>query len=125
MIKLDDVISEVSRFRDLSIVRMQGYKRMRDFVYPRQEFTFLARELTNCSLTLIGEHINRDHTTVIHSISQVKKRIKKDPEYAQEIDQMRRAIQAKKPIGAVRIMLCKSGPRHTRPQPNATQAQHT
>jgi chromosomal replication initiator protein len=125
VIKLDDVVAKVSEFRGLSEVQIRGPIRTRDHVRPRQEFCYLARKVTDFSFPAIGRFISRDHTTVLHSIEQVEKRMAADPEYRREINRMRCALMAKSQPGRVRVMPLLCGPRHTRPQPNATLAQHT
>ena len=41
--------------------------RKREYVDARAFYYKLCRELTNCSLTTIGESVGRDHSIVLHS----------------------------------------------------------
>jgi len=49
---------------------LEGYSREKRFVLARQQFCYWARSLTACSLPQIAAVINRDHTTVLHSINK-------------------------------------------------------
>lgn len=52
----------------------------------RQIAMYLTREITGRSYPEIGRAFgNRDHTTVIHAVRLVKKRIAEDPQVAEEI----------------------------------------
>ena len=47
---------------------------------------YLIRRMTSLSLSETGgEFSNRDHTTVLHSIEQVEKKMKKDPSFAETV----------------------------------------
>jgi chromosomal replication initiator protein len=64
---------------------------------------YLSRELTPMSLPSIGKRFHRDHTTVIHAIKAVERRILCDLELVEDIailrerlsvDQEREAVAA-------------------------------
>ena len=68
--------------------------RKKEVTVPRQIAMFLAKQLTENSLKLIGLHFgNRDHSTVIHAIQTVDKRCKDDPTFAQLVDNLKNAIR--------------------------------
>ena len=68
--------------------------RKKEVTMPRQIAMFLAKQLTDNSLKLIGLHFgNRDHSTVIHAIQTVDKRCKDDPTFAQLVDNLKNAIR--------------------------------
>lgn len=61
----------------------------------RQIAMYLTRELTNRSLPEIGRAFGgRDHTTVIHAIRQVKKRMSEDCLVAADIEALQKALRA-------------------------------
>ncbi|QDP58860.1 MAG: putative bacterial DnaA helix-turn-helix protein [Prokaryotic dsDNA virus sp.] len=51
--------------------------RKRKAVYARAIYFKLAREKTHLSLKQIGESLNKDHATVLHSINNIFEEIKK------------------------------------------------
>jgi chromosomal replication initiator protein len=52
--------------------------RRQPLVLCRQIAMYLCRELTDLSLPKIGEHFQRDHTTVLHSVEKVKRILRSD-----------------------------------------------
>ncbi len=55
-------------------------RRARHVAWPRQEAMYRAYKETNLSLPAIGRYFgNRDHTTVMHAIKQVEKRMLEGP----------------------------------------------
>ena len=73
---------------------MQSARRDREVCRPRQIAMFLCREYTPRSFPDIGRRFgDRDHTTVIHAIRQVEKLCIKDPEFAEDVRLLRRAVE--------------------------------
>ena len=58
---------------------------------------YLIRRMTNLSLTEIGDPFSgRDHTTVLHSIEQVEKKMKQDVAFAETVRSIISNINSKK-----------------------------
>jgi len=73
---------------------MTTRRKGRDVAHPRQIAMYLAAELTPKSTPTIGKYFGgRDHTTVIHAIRAVKRRIATDAEVAEDL-RILRAILA-------------------------------
>jgi chromosomal replication initiator protein len=52
---------------------------------------YVARELTDLTLADIGAHFGgRDHTTVIYAIERIEERVRKDPQLAQLLEELKR-----------------------------------
>ncbi len=50
---------------------------------------YLARELTDYSLPMIGDSFGgKDHTTVLHSYNKIKKQIKTDKKFKLTVDRL-------------------------------------
>ncbi|MCW9041715.1 MAG: hypothetical protein OQK05_00105 [Pseudopelagicola sp.] len=84
-VSLASVLDAVSKHRHVSIKALKSPLRERRIAWPRQEFMFLAHELTGFSLSVIGNRVFRDHTTVMHGIAAVRHRMR-DPEYKSEME---------------------------------------
>lgn len=56
--------------------------------HPRQVAMYLCRELTRHSLPRIAERFRRDHTTVLHAVRAVKRRMLADNQLAIDIDML-------------------------------------
>ncbi|MBI4720910.1 MAG: chromosomal replication initiator protein DnaA [Chitinivibrionia bacterium] len=58
---------------------MKSKIRTAKYAFPRQVAIYLSRELTNCSLTQIGQRFGgRDHTTVIHACQKIRELLDRD-----------------------------------------------
>ena len=67
-IGISEILSLISKQYNVRLSDLQGKKRTRSIVRPRQICMYLARELTKLSLGEIGGYFGgRDHTTVIHA----------------------------------------------------------
>ena len=67
-----DILKTVSNYYGVSIEDIKGKCRKRKIVKPRQIIMFLLRTKARMVLSDIGEVMNRDHTTVIHSITCIQ-----------------------------------------------------
>lgn len=86
LITSDTIIKEICRYFRLEEDQVTGQTRNRDCVNARQIAMYLIRRMTNLSLAEIGEPFNgRDHTTVLHSIEQVEKKMKQNNDYAETV----------------------------------------
>lgn len=73
---------------------MTSRDRVRHIAWPRQIAMYLTRELTHRSLSSIADAFRKkDHTTVIHAIRTVERRMKDDPLIAADVDAFRKALK--------------------------------
>lgn len=89
----ETVIRAVCLFRGIDRADLLGEARA--FTSARHELAYMLRTCTTLSLARIGEVMaGRDHTCVVNSVNRVRERMLSDPEYLDEIDQMRLACHA-------------------------------
>lgn len=72
-------------------IRMEDFnskRKTQSIAWPRQIAMFLTTDLTDLSLPEIGREFNRDHSTVVHARDMVQEKIKTDPFFAAEINQI-------------------------------------
>jgi chromosomal replication initiator protein len=80
------ILNEVASFYKLEERQITGKSRQASLITARQAAMFLIREMTNMSLEQIGDKVfNKDHSTVSHSLQQVEKRRKEDPDYDNDL----------------------------------------
>jgi hypothetical protein len=85
----------VAAYYKIPVREMTSERRHREVSHPRQVAMYLAYELTPKSLPDIGKRFgDRDHTTVIHAIRQVKKRIIEDHEIYADVQALRERLAA-------------------------------
>ena len=88
-ISVGQIQKTVSDYYNIKVNSLLSKKRTKDIVLARQVAVYLSRELTDLSLTSIGETFGRrDHTTIIHSYIKIKNKIKKDKSFKSIIDNL-------------------------------------
>ena len=89
------IITEVAKHYSLDADALRGQARNKNTAHARQIAMYLIREMIGTSLKEIGKEFDgRDHTTVIHSIKQIETAIKKKPEVAEIIKDLKTNINA-------------------------------
>lgn len=79
VMSIDKIKEVVAQYFNLSVSEITSQRRLKNLTYPRQLAMFLCRELTNNTLSKVGEEFgNRDHTTVLHAYDKIQKEIKEN-----------------------------------------------
>ena len=74
---------------------LQGQKRDKAIVMPRQIAMFLMREETDVSLLRIGAELgDRDHSTVLHACDKITREVANNDELRREVAAVRELIYA-------------------------------
>ena len=93
---LDDIVDKVCVHYQVTKEAMNSRSRKRNLVVPRQVSMYLVQKHTKMAATQIGKLVgNRDHSTVIHSCSQVEDRMKIDADFRSEIESIERSFKLK------------------------------
>lgn len=93
---VDEIIETVCNHFNVSPLAVGGKSRKRDFVVARQVSMYLAQKYTKMPASRIGKLVgNRDHSTVIHSCTQVENRLKVDKEFLAEIQSLENSFKIK------------------------------
>lgn len=91
------IVEYICRYYDVDEEQVRGQGRKRDLMEARQTAMYLIRRMTNLSLNDIGKEFgDRDHTTVLHSLDQVEKKMRSDPAYAEKVKEITTNINNKK-----------------------------
>ena len=91
------ILDYISKYYKVEQSVIRGQQRIRDAVQARQIAIYLIRSMTNLSLDDIGKEFdNRDHSTVLYSIQQVEKKMKKDAAFAETVKEIKTNINAKR-----------------------------
>jgi chromosomal replication initiator protein len=78
-VTIEQIQRKVAEHFDVRLADMTSKRRPANIAFPRQIAMFLSRELTNSSLSDIGDAFGgKDHGTVIHACKLVKRRIEDD-----------------------------------------------
>ena len=91
------ILEYISKFYNLDESVIRGQQRVRDAVAARQIAMYLIRSMTSLSLDDIGKVFdNRDHSTVLYSIKQVEKQMKKEASFAETVKEIKTNINSKR-----------------------------
>jgi hypothetical protein len=75
MEQLEMILQNCSEVSGVSIEKIKSKDRFRHIVVVRQIYCYIAKKYFSYTLLEIGKSINRDHSSVIHSIELVEKMI--------------------------------------------------
>jgi len=93
---IDDILDAVCTHYNVSSTAVAGRSRKREYVQPRQVSMYLAQKYTKMPSSRIGKLIGgRDHSTVIHSCSQVEERMRIDALFHDEITSIENSFKLK------------------------------
>jgi chromosomal replication initiator protein len=84
----------VASYFDLSVAELTSAGRSARVAWPRQLAIHLVRELTDASLTAIGEAFGgRNHATVVHACKRVSSRVTESQQAASDLDELASSIR--------------------------------
>ncbi len=88
-ISIDQIIEKVADFYAIPVNNFREKIRRKEVAHARQVAMYIAKCVTNHSLKSIGLNFGgRDHSTVIHAVSQIEQLKGTDPQLARQIDQI-------------------------------------
>lgn len=94
-VTIEDIQKRVCEFYNVKISDLLSSRRLQNIARPRQVAIYLSKLLTSKSLPEIGRKFGgRDHTTVLHSVRKVQEFCQEDREFANDIDILRRSLEA-------------------------------
>lgn len=94
---VDDIVETVCNHFNVSVSAINSKSRKRDLVTARQLSMYFAQKYTKMPASRIGKLVGgRDHSTVIHSCSQVEIRMKCDKKFSEEMQSIENSFKLKK-----------------------------
>jgi chromosomal replication initiator protein len=89
------ILNVVSNYFNISVNQMTGKLKTGQIANARHVAIYLMRNLLNISLKQIGELFsNRDHTTIMHSVSKVEELLKNDQQTKIAINEIKNRLKA-------------------------------
>jgi chromosomal replication initiator protein len=89
----ETIIRTTAQTFGFSVEDVLSSSRRQPLVLCRQIAMYLCRELTDLSLPKIGQHFNRDHTTVLHSVEKVKRILRSDRAVFDRVNQLTQELR--------------------------------
>jgi len=88
-VTVERIAEHVGCFFRVAPRHLQSRRRSRNILVPRQVGMYLARQLTNLSLSRIGAYFGgRDHSTVLHACRKVEQTALRDPTLSGAVRQL-------------------------------------
>ncbi|MQT14413.1 helix-turn-helix domain-containing protein [Segnochrobactrum spirostomi] len=95
MISIRLIVETVAEGYGVRAADIVSQRRTASVIWPRQVAMWLSRELTPCSLQVIGRHIGaREHGTVSHAIDVVRRTIDDNETLRAEVEALATAVEA-------------------------------
>jgi chromosomal replication initiator protein len=92
---VEGILKAVAEHFGLKLAELKARKRTKGIAQPRQIAMYLARELTELSLSDIGKNMGgKDHATVIYACKQVERRRAGDENFDRMVETLRNNIKA-------------------------------
>lgn len=93
---IDDIMEKVSRHFNVTTQNISSRSRKHEYVLARQVSMYLAQKYTKMPASRIGKLVGgRDHSTVIHSCTQVERRLKIDKGFCEELQSIENSFKLK------------------------------
>lgn len=94
---IDDIMDKVCMHYNVTPAQVNSKCRKQDYVKARQVSMYLAQKYTKMPASRIGKLVgNRDHSTVIHSCSQVEKKLQVDKLFCDEMVSIENSLKLKR-----------------------------
>lgn len=88
-----DIQKTVESFYKISHSELVGKKRTREIKYARQVAIYLCRQILDLPYNDIGKKFDRDHSTVMYSVTIIEEKMKESRELREELETLRQLIQ--------------------------------
>ena len=93
-ISIDYIQKVVCNYFSMSVDVLSSKTRKREIVQARQIAMYFAKNMTKCSLAMIGNAIgNKDHATVLHACKTVNNLIETDKAFKQDLDEIEKRLK--------------------------------
>jgi chromosomal replication initiator protein len=89
----DGILAVVCERFGLRPSDLASRRRSRHIALPRHVAMYLCRRLLNTSFPRLGELFQRDHSTVIHGVTSIERRVKHDPSFLLTVEQLEDTIR--------------------------------
>ena len=93
-ISIDYIQKVVCNYFSMSVDVLSSKTRKREIVQARQIAMYFAKNMTKCSLAVIGNAIgNKDHATVLHACKTVNNLIETDKAFKQDLEEIEKRLK--------------------------------
>lgn len=90
---IDFVKETVASYYKINVSDLSSKNRASSIALPRQVAMYLCRNMIDCALGVIGNSFEKDHTTIMHGVKQIDKKIKTDDVIKKDVENIKRLLQ--------------------------------
>jgi chromosomal replication initiator protein len=93
-ISVEQILKSVASVFQVRVVDLKGNTRTKEIALPRQVAMYLAKEMVNESLNMLGFAFGKTHSTILHACKNIEKKVETDEQLRQQIGLIRRNIES-------------------------------
>jgi chromosomal replication initiator protein len=93
-ISIEQILKSVASVFQVRVSDLRGSNRTKDIALPRQVAMYLAKEMINESLMMLGISFGKTHSTILHACKSIEKKVATDEHLRRQIGMVRRSIEA-------------------------------
>jgi chromosomal replication initiator protein len=93
-VSVENILKSVATVFQIRVTDLKGTSRTKDVALARQAAMFLAKEMMQESLIMIGASFGKTHSTILHACKTIENKIKKDEALKRQIALCRRNIES-------------------------------
>jgi chromosomal replication initiator protein len=93
-ISVEQILKSVATVFQVRVSDLRGSTRTKDIALPRQVAMYLAKEMINESLIMLGASFGKTHSTILHACKSIEKKVATDENLRRQIGMVRRNIEA-------------------------------
>lgn len=93
-ISVEQILKCVAAVFQVKVSDLKGSTRTKDIALPRQVAMYLAKEMINESLIMLGVSFGKTHSTILHACKNIEKKVASDENLRRQIGMIRRNIAA-------------------------------
>lgn len=91
-VSVEQILKAVAAIFEVRVSDLKGTARNKEIALPRQVAMFLAKEMVDESLIMLGATFGKTHSTILHACKIVEKKILSDGQLLQKIEIVRRQM---------------------------------
>jgi chromosomal replication initiator protein len=93
-ITIENIQKTVAHYYNIKITDLKSSRKLKIYSFPRQIAMYICRTMTKASFPEIGAKFGgKDHSTVIHAVRQIEKKVNEDRETKNVIETIRNDLQ--------------------------------
>lgn len=93
-ISVEQILKSVASVFQVRVSDLRGSTRTKDIALPRQVAMYLAKEMINESLMMLGASFGKTHSTILHACKNIEKKVATDEMLRRQIGMIRKNMEA-------------------------------